>query len=418
MKRSLFFLFLLTISTTSVYSAPPIITCPADPPVIRRLQLQERWRIDVDNPETPVLGFTFEPQVITHDDRFYLLDGQLCFIHIFGENGEYLGQILGEGEGPGDVRNPGQMFLCDDGRLAVQHGYPTKLEFVDLEGNPLGRWRLQSNAYANKLLETPQGWLAMYTDSKMTDGAGTLQLETFVALHDAEGGRTQELYKAVQKHEHHEGMSSDEEEEYLPWYTVVYAGDNQLVCSAERNHYRLEWRNLNGELTRVATREFQAHRRSEDELNVLKYSNYSIRNNDLVFPDRKLSAFDPMIQSLDVLADGSLRVRTSFFQKEMPAGMVCRFEIHEPTGELRERVELYDPTGAFDVDYDAIALLNDSCVMVLRNVQSAARAAYDMRLHPKVQEKLPPIPDEREDVVFTPIVFDLVPYAGDGEPGF
>jgi hypothetical protein len=92
--------------------------------------------------------------------------------------------------------------------------------------------------------------------------------------------------------------------------------------------------------------------------------------------------------------------------------MVCRFEVHASTGELLERVEIFDPTGDYDVAYDVVALLDDNRAMVLRNLRPAFRVATDAGLHPKQREKLPPIPDDRDDVSFTPIMCDLVPYGG------
>ncbi len=410
MKHTLILITALTAIAGTTRSEPVHVTCPAEPPSVRRLQLKERWRVDVDSPEAPVWGYTYGNQVLSHAGRFYLLDAQLCNVHVFDRDGAYIGRIMGEGEGPGEIRSPGPMFVCRDGRLAVQFGFPSKLEFVDFEGNPVGRWRLQANAYAVRLQDTPYGWFGVYMESKQVDDPGVSLTELHVALHDAEGRRTEEFHSASRKKA--VGAAMDEEEEFVPWFTAVAVGDGGILYSSRRNEYRLEWRNRSGEVTRVATRPYRSHRRTPAELEVLKYRSYRVSNDDFSFTDMKLSPFDPVINAIDVLAGGGLRVRTSMYQKELPDGMVCRFEVHAATGELRERVEIWDPTGSFDSDYDVIALLENDCAVVLRNVTPASRAATDARLHPKVREKLPPVPDEREDIVFVPIVCDLVPYAG------
>ncbi len=411
MKYYFFILFFCVVISSPGIAETQFISCPSEPPSVRRLQLKERWRVDVDSPEAPVLGFTYESQVFAHNGRIYLLDGQLCQVHIYSHDGVYLGKILGEGEGPGEVRNPGAMFLCSDGRIAVQHGYPSKLEFLDLSGNPMGRWRLQANAWANQLQETPEGWFGVYSESKQSEEPGVFLSEMHVALHDNEGVRTQEFYTAQRKRYHNDGGSSDEADDFVPWYSAVAVEGGQVVYAAQRDKYRLEWKTLSGEVTRVVTRDFRAHKRSREELNSLKYRSYSISNDDIIFADRKFCEFDPMIRSIDPLADGSLRIRTSLYETELLANMVCRFEIHESSGALRERVEIYDPTGEYDVDYDIIALLDEGSAMVLRNVRPASRVANDARLHPELQKKLPPIPDERDDVTFVPVVYDLVPYS-------
>lgn len=394
----------------------PVVRCPAEPPQVRRLQLREQWRIDAEDPATPLMGYFGQSQIIVHDGRVYMLDGQLCHILVYNDNGEYITTIIREGEGPGEVRNPGAMFLRSDGCIAVQHGYPTKMEFVDLDGVPRGRWHLRANAWINRIQETPQGWFGVYTESKQGDDPNVFISVFHAALLNDNGERTSDFYSAESRRFHQLGGKIDEAEEFNPWFKAVAVGNGEVVLAAARDKYRLEWRNLGGETTRIVTREFPAHYRTKAELNRLKYSSYSMVNGDLRFPDRKLCDYDPVIQSLELLPDGCLRVRTSLFEKDMPEGMVCRYEVHDATGGLRESVEIYDPTGKYDTVYDAVALLDDGRVMVLRNMRSAFRAATDARLHPKVREKLPPVPDDRDDVIFTPVMCETVPYSESTRP--
>jgi hypothetical protein len=389
----------------------PTIHCPAEPPVVRRLQLQEQWRIDAEDPEAPLMGFFDQAQIVVHDGRVYMLDRQLCHVLVYGDDGEYLDTIVREGDGPGEVRNPGVMFLCDDGRLAVQHGYPTKLEFVDLDGTPRGSWRVEAFTWINQIRETSRGWFAVYTETKESEEPGTYVSAFHAAYHDEEGRRTDEFHSEEEQKSFRPSGRTDEADEYQPWYSAVAIGDGQVVLSAARDEYRLEWRNIQGEVTRVATREFTAHSRSDAELDEIKYQSYTISEGKISFADRKLCARDPMIRTIEPLPDGTLRVRTSLFEKDLPEGMVCRYEVHEATGHLRERVEIYDPTGDYDRDYDVIALLEDGRAMVLRNLRPAIRVAIDANLHPGQRDKLPPIPDDREDVAFTPIMCELVPWS-------
>lgn len=406
------FLMICLIMTTAcpLLADPPTIHCPTEPPTVRRLELQERWRIDPEDSDAPLLGYFYSSQVFAHDGRVYMLDGQLCQVLVYSENGEYLDTIMREGDGPGEVRSPGAMKLCSSERIGVRHGYPTRIEFVELDGTPSSSWRLQANAWTNNFQETPDGWFLVYTESKESDEPGVFSSVFHAALHDDEGQRTLEFYSEPKKRSHLDGGSTDEVDEFNPWYSAVATGDSHIVRATERDSYQLEWINLEGEVTRVVTRDCEAHQRTQAELDRIKYQSYSIVNDDLRFSDRKLCKTDPVISTLVPQPDGSLQVRTSQFEKDMPPGMVCRYEIHEPNGELRERVEIYDPSGDYDVEYDVIALLDNGRAMVLRNVRPASRAAIDTRLHPKVQEKLPPIPDDREDVSFTPVMCDLVPY--------
>jgi len=416
MKHFFLMIYFVLATATQATAEIPTVHCPTEPPSVRRLQLQEQWRIDAEDPDAPLLSFFDQSQILVHDGRVYLLDRQLSHILVYSDDGEFLETIMREGDGPGEVRNPGVMFLCGDGRIAVQHGYPTKLEFVDLDGTPRGRWRLKSNAWVNRIRETPLGWFGVYSESRESDDPGIYTRVFHVALHDNEGGRTGEFYSESKKQDFMKGSTTSEADEYNPWYTAIPIGDGQIVYAVARDEYRLEWRNLEGDITRVVSRDFTAHQRTQAELDKIKYSNYTIANDELMFADRKLCDRDPMIHTLEPQPDGSLRVRTSLFEKDMPDGMVCRYEVHEPNGELRERVEIYDPTGDYDVNYDVIAILDDGRAMVLRNLRPAFRAATDARLHPDLLEKLPPIPDGRQDVAFTPVMCDLVSVSGKNKP--
>jgi hypothetical protein len=401
---------LIALLAIPVMAEPPTIHCPAEPPTITRLQLQERWRIEPDAPDAPLMGFFGSNQVFAHDGRVYMLDSQLCQVQIYSEDGEYLDTIMGEGDGPGEVRDPGAMKLCSGERIGVRHGYPTMIEFVALDGTPVSRWRLQANAWANDFQESPLGWFLVYSASKPNDKPGIFTGVFHAAYHDDDGARTIDLFSEEKTRDHQDGGVTDEKDEFNPWHTAKATTDSLVVMAAARDDYRIEWRDAKGEVTRIVTRGFTAHRRTQAELDRIKYQSYSIVGDDIRFPNRRLCATDPMIHTLKPQPDRSLHVYTSLFEKDLPPNMLCRYEVHGPTGELLERVEIYDPTGDYDVDYDIIALLGEGKAMVLRNLRPAYRAAYDKRMHPEIQKKLPPIPDDRESVDFTPVYCDLGPY--------
>jgi hypothetical protein len=348
-----------------------------------------------------LLGFFVPGEVVVHAGRVYLLDHQLCRIHVYSDDGDNLTTFLREGEGPGEVWNPGALFLRADGTLAVKHGSPTKLEFLTLDGRPLGRWRLQANATLYQIRETSHGWFGVYAELHEGKDPGGLTSVLHAAIHDSTGARVAEFHR--EEHPLKRPRTEfNEAKEYPPWYTAAAISGDEIVLAPVRDEYRIEWRNLQGETTRIVTRDHAAHRRTREELEFAEFLAGSL-------PDQKLCDYDPVIEKLEPQPDGSLRVRTSRFEKDMPPGMVCRFEVHAPTGELRERVEIYDPSGDYDVDYDMIALLDDGRAMVLRNQRPASEVYRNARIRPEAREKLPSSPDEREDIAFTPIMCDLLP---------
>ena len=387
-------------------AAPVVVTCPEEPPVVRRLELRERWRVDPADPDAPLLSFSGDHQIFRRDGRLFMLDHMLCRVHVYDDDGRLLDTILQEGDGPGEIRNPGRMLPCADGRIAVQHGYPSHLEFVDPDGTPRGRWRAQANAWLNTVQETPLGWFAVY--SEFTNQESGKPLRVFhAAILDDEGAVAVDLFSEEDRDVDFTRRTSDEAAEHNPWYDAVWT-DGLVVLPPERDAYRLEWRTPEGETVRTVTRPFRAHVRTEEELERLKYRGYSIVNGKVHIPETRLCPTEPMIRAVELLPDGALRVRTSLFNSDLPDGMVCRYEVHEPTGELRERVEILDPDGLFDWDYDGIALLDDGTAVILRNVLSAERNAFSGAIPPEVEELMPDLADARADMAYSPVVCDLV----------
>ena len=64
-------------------AAPVNIVCPEEPPVVRRLELRERWRVDPDDPDAPLLSFSGDHQIFRRDGRLFMLDHMLCRVHVY-----------------------------------------------------------------------------------------------------------------------------------------------------------------------------------------------------------------------------------------------------------------------------------------------------------------------------------------------
>jgi hypothetical protein len=77
-------------------------TEPAHPP--RTVQLEELWRVGGEDGELlfgAIVGTTTDP-----DGNVYLLDHHLKHVEVISPDGEHLRTLSGEGDGPGEIRNP------------------------------------------------------------------------------------------------------------------------------------------------------------------------------------------------------------------------------------------------------------------------------------------------------------------------
>ena len=103
----------------------------------RTVTLRERWRIGGDDEETL---FGRIPRVAAGPDgNVYVLDSQLCEVSVYDRDGALLRTLFREGEGPGEVREPRDMFVLGDGRVGLIQDFPGVAVMVDGQGNPAGR---------------------------------------------------------------------------------------------------------------------------------------------------------------------------------------------------------------------------------------------------------------------------------------
>ncbi len=94
------------------------------------LQMEEQWRIGGDDEEGILLGLISE---VCGDDlgNVYVMDAQLCQVHVFAPDGELLRTIFRQGEGPGEVLRPRDMLVTDD-KVGLAEEFPGKIIMVHL----------------------------------------------------------------------------------------------------------------------------------------------------------------------------------------------------------------------------------------------------------------------------------------------
>lgn len=75
-------------------------------------------------------------------DGMLVLDGQSHLVHVFDSTGRHLREFGGEGDGPGEFRNPAVVTPVTGNRVAVGQGFPPVLHWLDLDGVYLHSTRL------------------------------------------------------------------------------------------------------------------------------------------------------------------------------------------------------------------------------------------------------------------------------------
>ena len=77
--------------------------------------------------------------LLWHEGTLYVLDNSLSQAHVVTEDGNYIGLLAGEGDGPGDLRNPSSISINGNGNIVVCSKMFGKCEEFDSESKTLLR---------------------------------------------------------------------------------------------------------------------------------------------------------------------------------------------------------------------------------------------------------------------------------------
>jgi len=107
---------------------------------VQALRMTELWRVGGEDDEEILFGLT--PKVCTDDKgQVYVLDSQLSQVLVFSPDGKLSRTLFREGDGPGEIHQPWDMFVLGDGRVGALQEFPGTTVFVDDQGKPAGRIR-------------------------------------------------------------------------------------------------------------------------------------------------------------------------------------------------------------------------------------------------------------------------------------
>jgi len=386
----------LLISCPVIMAADiPVVHCPAQPPNIHTLELVEQWRLDGDDEDATLFGLITDVITAPATNDLYMLDRQMSQVLVFSPDGELLETLGREGEGPGEFNNPSTLLLCDNGDIAVRMGWPAKLVMLKPDGTPAGEWSPGNNLVLGQIQEVPGGWLAFTQANDFTNYNGkSYTSKMAIARFDAEGTSLKE-YRTGERTNITDPQTHDERHPFFPspWCASV---DDHILISSARDEFRIEVLDLEGQAVRIIERDFAPYRRTEEDKAEMRDGQRMYMNGvrqEIVY---HLLDTEPAIRWITGLDDGRFAVGTCYSRRELPEGVVIRYDLHAPDGALLEEVRI---TGDCDLEHDRILLLHDGRAVVLRNFHSASRSSMNM-----VEEG----DLSRDDDTFSVIVCDLV----------
>ena len=361
----------LLIAGTAV-AEPLTIRNPAAPPTVETWHLRELWRLDNDeDPDLPLLGVV-NVAAADADGTVYLLDHQLAHVLKVSAGGKVLGTVGRSGQGPGEVERPYTLFTTDRGQLGVVQAFPGKIVLLNPDGTPDGGLAAGGENPSFTWAAQRGGNLVAVAQTLVFGAADARITHKVLARLDADGG-CDTVYFERTAETRYDPPEMHERDTWFPDQAWALAGDGSVLVATDRDAYRLTWFEPDGGVRRVITRDFAPHVRTDAERReVLDSLRLWGRDGELE-PRKTILDTEPALHRIQVARDGRIWVQSCDRQRDLPAGVHCRYDVFDAAGHLEKEVRIAYPV---DRDRDMFTMLDDGRFVLFRNVRSALDAMY------------------------------------------
>lgn len=355
---------LLAVTATA---APPVVENGAKPAKgVRTARLTELW---TRGGESDDVFFGAAAQVHAGPGgQVLVLDSRLSEVKVLGPDGELVRTLGREGDGPGEVRRPGDMFIAGDGTVCMLQGFPGRVVKVKADGTPAGEAKYGTGQpgagqFAVMLRGLPHPGGMVLAGITMSFGSSSVSdQEYFLSLCGPDGTRHQQLL-AKQSRVDYADFVLDELGMDFIWQRLAGLPDGRIFVAPERNEYRVSVYGPDGQPVREITRAYQSPARSaalkEQARRILEAigANYPTRPKRL-----SVEATAPAVTGIWVTDDGRMWVLTGDEQPGRPKGTWCMLDVFAPDGTFEQQVAL---PGAHDQQQDALFILRDGRLVVV-----------------------------------------------------
>lgn len=400
------FLCLLFVLTAAVSLAQPEqVNLPDNSPAQRTVQLEELWSVGGEDEEDILFGVVAFGAL---DDlgNVYLLDTQLSQVLVINPDGELANTLGREGEGPGEMSRPSGIFLNTQQQLGIAQGFPGKIILLNTDGTPGGTININQDsetggfAFVGATAKRENNLMVLHGKGTFDMETGKISTLTVLTGIDNSG---KELARFAD-HTQIRDMSKQvfDETANFSELTTWALGNNAVFTVPERGKYRINMRNMDGELTRVISRAFTPRKRKDEDKEDLTSGMVMVFNGRKMEMETHILDYDQVILSMNVSRDGRLFVQNSYqVAKRQPEGIAGQYDIIDSEGNFVEVLTLEVP--GFDPDQDALAFLDGTHFLYLKGLQAATKSMQSGFLGGGEEE------DETEDVEPLEVIFCRIP---------
>lgn len=227
-------------------------------------RLVHRWTLGADDLLLGRIGSIHEAD----DGTVFVLDRQLGEVQVIDADGTWLRAIGRAGEGPGEFREPTDMFLTHDGNVAVVQQSPSKVALIGRDGTALDDARLPDATTGFRFLlrgQATQRGFALATAMLTPSDDGSLGTKLFVEVVSATGELVSQMFGIDGGIDMAAGTIAESSVDNISLYWAV-TSDDRIAGVASFDEYVIDVRALDGTRVHEIRRDVAPRPRTEEEL--------------------------------------------------------------------------------------------------------------------------------------------------------
>ncbi len=299
-------------------------------------------------------------------------------VPVYSPEGERLGTLSREGDGPGETRMPTNMVFMPDGNLGLVQSYPGKIVKIDRQGVPAGDFEPKlPDAGFMMLLDgftNRQGLLTLVGMNVKQESQTKGDNITFVSSFGDDG---QEKVRFVEQHnvvDYQKFRFDEDQQDEVKYRQAAVGADGRVYVTLVRNAYEIRVFKPDGGLERIIQREYTPRRRTDEEYQEIADL---VKRQARQLPGARLniSRVHRDINSLRMGQDGNLWVTTSRSGIDQPDGVLAAFDVFSPDGHFLRQVRFRFPGNG---EEDAVFFAPNGDAVVVTGFTAALESLMDM----------------------------------------
>jgi len=336
---------------------------------VQTMVLEELWRAGTD--EDGVF-FGRVPRVDTdHQGNIYILDSQLCQVHVYSPDGDQLRSVFREGDGPGEARDARDMLLMPDGGIGLVLVDLGIVKFVDGRGDPAGSFRLGGTEGGNYALVSGSGvdgGVVLAGRRSSPGKSRSIRLRRlFLQRYDLDGNRTTVYAKNNTVYDFND-FKYVERDELPPFHWAYDVGiDGRVFAAGNRDDYEVTVYDPDGSPELVISREYSPLERTDEDrerfAHMIETSMEGLPFETNVEMENTYPAISILQRGLQVTSDGFLWVLSGRGMKPETPGIMAVYDVFDHDGVFVRQVSLAAPHDAARV---GIVLADENRVIVVK----------------------------------------------------